>query len=58
MTKEKQNQELVNTLITVAESSTNIMANPGDPTFLGVNTGNRAFPGWGRSWNLGFTYRF
>ena len=42
----------------IAESSTNIMANPGDPTFLGVNTGNRAFPGWGRSWNLGFTYRF
>ena len=42
----------------ISESSTNIMANPGDPTFLGVNTANRAFPGWGRSWNLGFTYRF
>jgi outer membrane receptor for monomeric catechols len=42
----------------ISESATNIMANPGDPTFLGVNTDNRAFPGWGRSWNLGFTYRF
>ena len=42
----------------IAESSTNIMANAGDPTYLGVHTGNRAFPGWGRTWNLGFTYRF
>ena len=42
----------------ISESASNIIANPGDPTFLGVNTSNRAFPGWGRSWNLGFTYRF
>ena len=42
----------------ISESSTNIVAGPGDPTYLGVHTGNRAFPGWGRSWNLGFTYRF
>ena len=42
----------------LAESATNILANPGDPTFLGVNSDNRVFPGWGRTWNLGFTYRF
>ena len=42
----------------LAESSTNILTNPGDPTFLGVNSNNRVFPGWGRTWNLGFTYRF
>ena len=42
----------------IAESSDNIVANPGDPTYLGVHTGNRAFPGWGRTWNLGFSYRF
>ena len=44
----------------ISESATNIMADPSDPssTFLGVNTDNRAFPGWGRSWNLGLTYRF
>ncbi len=42
----------------ISESSTNYVAGPSDPTYLGVETGNRAFPGWGRSWNLGFTYRF
>ena len=42
----------------IAESSDNILNKVGDPTFLGVNAKNRAFPGWGRSWNLGFTYRF
>ena len=42
----------------ISESATNYKADPGQPTFLGVNTRNRAFPGWGRSWNLGFTYRF
>ena len=42
----------------VSESSTNYIAGPSDPTYLGVGTGNRAFVGWGRSWNLGFTYRF
>ena len=42
----------------ISESSTNIVAGPDDPTYLGVHTSNRAFPGWGRSWNLGFTYRF
>jgi len=42
----------------LAESSTNYLTNPGDPTFLGVNSNNRVFPGWGRTWNLGFTYRF
>ena len=42
----------------LAESSTNYLTNPGDPTYLGVNSNNRVFPGWGRTWNLGFTYRF
>ena len=42
----------------MSESSTNYIAGPNDPTYLGVGTGNRAFVGWGRSWNLGFTYRF
>ena len=42
----------------ISESSTNDRVVSGEPTFLGINTNNRAFPGWGRSWNLGFTYRF
>jgi outer membrane receptor protein involved in Fe transport len=42
----------------IAESSTNILANAGDPTWLGVHELNKVFPGWGRTWNLGFTYRF
>ena len=42
----------------ISESSTNIMANAGDPTYLGIHTGNRAFPGWGRTWNLGLRYNF
>ena len=42
----------------IAESSDNIVANPGDPTYLGVHTKNKVFPGWGRTWNLGFSYRF
>ena len=41
-----------------AESKTNYEAGPGDSTYLGVNTRNKVFPGWGRTWNLGFTYRF
>ena len=41
-----------------AESKNNYVAGPGDSTYLGVNTRNRVFPGWGRTWNVGFTYRF
>jgi hypothetical protein len=41
-----------------AESATNYEAGPGDNTYLGVNTRNKVFPGWGRTWNVGFTYRF
>ena len=41
-----------------AESKNNYIAGPGDSTYLGVNTRNRVFPGWGRTWNVGFTYRF
>ena len=41
-----------------AESKNNYLAGPGDSTYLGVNTRNRVFPGWGRTWNVGFTYRF
>ena len=41
-----------------AESATNYEAGPGDSTYLGVNTRNKVFPGWGRTWNVGFTYRF
>ena len=25
---------------------------------LEVNVDNKVFPGWGRTWNLGFTYQF
>jgi hypothetical protein len=41
-----------------AESKNNYLAGPDDSTYLGVNTRNRVFPGWGRTWNVGFTYRF
>ena len=32
-----------------AESATNYEAGPGDSTYLGVNTRNKVFPGWGRT---------
>ena len=41
-----------------AESKNNYLAGPDDSTYLGVNTRNKVFPGWGRTWNVGFTYRF
>ena len=41
------------------ESSNNYL--PGDRdgvTYKGINVDNRVVPGWGRTWNLGLTYRF
>ena len=26
--------------------------------YKGINVDNRVIPGWGRTWNLGLTYRF
>ncbi len=42
----------------ISESATNVFAKPGDKTWKGVNTRNRVFFGWGRTWNLSATYRF
>ncbi len=42
----------------ISESATNIFAKPGDETWDGINTRNRVFFGWGRSWNVSATYRF
>ena len=42
----------------IVESATNIAANPGDPTYLGVNTDNKVFFGWGTTWNFTVRYQF
>ena len=42
----------------LAESQTNIFANPGDTTFDGINTDNKAFFGFGRTWNFSVRYTF
>ncbi len=42
----------------IAESLTNIGAEAGDDTFDGVNTRNKAFFGFGRTWNFSLRYNF
>ncbi|WP_046758872.1 TonB-dependent receptor [Kordia jejudonensis] len=42
----------------IAESQTNIFADPGDDTFDGINTANKAFFGFGRTWNFSLRYTF
>lgn len=42
----------------IAESLTNTFAEPGDDTFNGVSTDNKAFFGFGRTWNLSLRYSF
>ena len=39
----------------IAEADTNIFAEPGDDTFQGINTANRVFFGFGRTWNASWT---
>ncbi|MET7028548.1 TonB-dependent receptor [Sediminicola luteus] len=42
----------------IAESDTNIFAEQGDPTFDGINTSNRVFFGFGRTWNASVRFNF
>lgn len=42
----------------IVESATNIFADPGDPTYRGVNTANKVFFGWGTTWNFTARYSF
>jgi outer membrane receptor protein involved in Fe transport len=42
----------------IAESQTNIFADAGDDTFDGINTANKAFFGFGRTWNFSLRYTF
>lgn len=42
----------------LAESQTNIFAEPGDDTYDGINTRNKAFFGFGRTWNFSVRYNF
>lgn len=42
----------------IAEADTNIFAEPGDPTFQGINTANRVFFGFGRTWNASLRFNF
>ncbi|TRO67254.1 TonB-dependent receptor [Christiangramia sabulilitoris] len=44
--------------IYISEADTNRFASPGDPTYDGINTSNRVFFGWGRTWNLMLRYNF
>ena len=39
-------------------STTNYPVTPTSTNHNGINVDNKVFPGWGRTWNLGFTYRF
>ncbi|MDH3323311.1 MAG: TonB-dependent receptor plug domain-containing protein, partial [Flavobacteriaceae bacterium] len=42
----------------ISESDTNYHAEAGDNTWEGINTGNRVYFGWGRTWNFSVRYRF
>ena len=42
----------------IAESATNIAANPGDDTYRGINTRNKVFFGFGTTWNFSVRYNF
>jgi len=42
----------------ISESDTNVHADAGDDTWEGVNTRNRVYFGWGRSWNTAIRFRF
>ncbi|UJH66077.1 TonB-dependent receptor [Allomuricauda sp. SCSIO 65647] len=42
----------------IAESDTNIFAEPGDDTYMGINTRNRVFFGFGRTWNASLRFNF
>ena len=44
--------------IYLSESNTNILAEPGDDTYDGVNVNNNVFFGWGRTWNASVAFRF
>ena len=42
----------------ISESATNRHAKAGDETWNGINTRNRVYFGFGRTWNLGLRYKF
>ena len=42
----------------LAESATNYHAEDGDDTYKGINTDNKVFFGFGRTWNFGIRYNF
>ena len=42
----------------ISESDTNRHAEDGDDTWEGINTRNRVFFGWGRTWNTSIRFRF
>lgn len=42
----------------ISESETNRHADAGDDTWEGINTSNRVYFGWGRSWNTSIRFRF
>ena len=39
-------------------SRNNVIATPTTPTYKGIPLNAKVFPGWGRTYNLGFTYTF
>ncbi len=42
----------------ISESSTNIFAEDGDDVYDGINTSNKVFFGFGRTWNTSLRYNF
>ena len=39
-------------------SNNNVIATDSTPTYKGIPLNAKVFPGWGRTWNVGLTYRF
>ncbi|HCE54435.1 MAG: TonB-dependent receptor [Lutibacter sp.] len=42
----------------ISESDTNTFADPGDKTWKGIDTANRVYFGWGRTFNAGIRFNF
>lgn len=42
----------------ISESLTNIHAEAGDTTYKGVNVNNKAYFGYGRTWNFSMRLKF
>jgi len=56
--KFRLNVNNVGNTVYLAESLTNNFVEGNDPTYRGINTNNKAFFGFGRTWNFTVRYNF